>query len=49
MVFVLNVKVNVGLVVVDEPYGIEPATLTAYVLLGPLEEPFDSIISIRIK
>ena len=49
LVFVLNVKINVGVVVVDDPYGIELATFTAYVLLGPLEEPIDSIISIRIR
>jgi hypothetical protein len=45
-VFVLNVSVNVGLDVVDDPIGTELTTFTAYVLLGPLPEP---IYSIRIR
>lgn len=38
LVLVLNAKVSVGVLVVADPTGTEPATSTAYVTLGPLAE-----------
>ena len=37
-VLVLKINVRVGVVVVAEPTGTEPATFTAYVAAGPLPE-----------